>query len=188
MNAAPQNFRKAFHGFNKDDVVQYLEYINTKHNNHIQQLTEELEELRSQQPVQQQELVETLQAQCAELTEKLEAAEAELEILRAQQAEIPEVPVSQPEAPAPAPTSELEIYRRAERAEQEARDRAELIYYQANSVLTEASGKVDAASAEITQLADQILAQLTKMQMLVSSSKQVLQETSSMLNIIRPNK
>ena len=47
---------------------------------------------------------------------------------------------------------------------------------------------MDAASAEITQLADQILAQLTKMQMLVSSSKQVLQETSSMLNIIRPNK
>jgi len=45
--AAPQNFRNAFNGFNKEDVVQYLEYINTKHNNQVNQLTTEMEELRT---------------------------------------------------------------------------------------------------------------------------------------------
>lgn len=80
------------------------------------------------------------------------------------------------------------MYRRAERAEREAQEKAELIYYQVNSVLTEAAGKVDGASGEIVELADQIMSQLTKLQMMVGSSKQVLQDASALLNIIRPNK
>ena len=31
--AAPQNFRSAFNGFNREDVVHYLEYLNSKHQN-----------------------------------------------------------------------------------------------------------------------------------------------------------
>ena len=42
---------------------------------------------------------------------------------------------------------ELEAYRRAERIEREARERSELVYFQANSVLTEASAKVDTMEA-----------------------------------------
>ena len=49
--AAPQNFRTAFNGFHKEDVVRYLEYINSKHTNQINQLTAEAEELRQQVPV-----------------------------------------------------------------------------------------------------------------------------------------
>ena len=65
---------------------------------------------------------------------------------------------------------------------------AELIYYQANSVLTEATSRVDTVSREVMETADQIMAQLTKLQMMVSSGKQVLQEAASLMNIIRPNK
>ena len=46
--AAPQNFRTAFNGFHKEDVVRDLEYINSKHTNQINQLTAEAEELRQQ--------------------------------------------------------------------------------------------------------------------------------------------
>ena len=46
--AAPQNFRTAFNGFHKEDVVRYLEYINSKHTNQVNQLTAEAEELRKQ--------------------------------------------------------------------------------------------------------------------------------------------
>ena len=78
--AAPQNFRSAFNGFNREDVGHYLEYINTKHQNQINQLTAENEQLRSQleQPAaeDQSELVESLQAECAALTAQLEEAEA----------------------------------------------------------------------------------------------------------------
>ena len=73
--ATPQNFRSAFNGFNREDVVHYLEYINTKHSNQLSQLTAENQELRAAvlQPAQDlQELVESLQAQCDELTAQLE--------------------------------------------------------------------------------------------------------------------
>ena len=39
--AASQNFRSAFNGFNREDVVHYLEYLNTKHTNQVNQLTAE---------------------------------------------------------------------------------------------------------------------------------------------------
>ena len=38
-----QNFRTAFNGFNREDVVHYLEYLNTRHQNQINQLTAEAE-------------------------------------------------------------------------------------------------------------------------------------------------
>ena len=197
--AVPQNFRSAFNGFNREDVVHYLEYINTKHNNQLNQLTAENQELRAaaQQPAQDlQELVESLQAQCAELTAQLEAEKAanaeltgKLETLEARCSEqaIAEVP-----AAADPKTSllseELETYRRAERIEREARERADLVYYQANGVLSEASAKVEGISSDITDIADQVMRQLTQLQMAVSSSKQALQDATSIMNTIRPNK
>ena len=45
--AAPQNFRSAFNGFNREDVVHYLEYINAKHTQLVNQLTSENQELRA---------------------------------------------------------------------------------------------------------------------------------------------
>ena len=76
--STPQNFRSAFNGFNREDVVHYLEYISTKHSNQINQLTSENQELRSaleQKPAMDQALlVEALQDQCTELTAQLEEA------------------------------------------------------------------------------------------------------------------
>lgn len=59
--AAPQNFRSAFNGFNRQDVVHYLEYINTKHQDQINSLTAETEDLHRQ--------LEELQAQAAQIAE-----------------------------------------------------------------------------------------------------------------------
>ena len=55
-------------------------------------------------------------------------------------------------------------------------------------MLTEAASKVDGVSAQITDLADQVMSQLTQLQMAVSSSKQALQDASSIMNTIKPNK
>ena len=198
--AAPQNFRSAFNGFNREDVVHYLEYIHTKHNNLVNQLTAENQELRAaaQQPAEDQsELAAALQAQCAELTAQLEEERnrcAELTgRLEALQLHCQELE-ARPEPAAPAETismlasEELEAYRRAERIEREARERSELVYFQASSVLSEAAGKVDGISADITDMADQVMRQLTQLQIAVSSSKQALQDASSIMNTIRPNK
>ena len=194
--AAPQNFRSAFNGFNREDVVHYLEYLNTKHTNQINQLTTENEFLRQQvvslpNQEDQQHLISSLQNRCAELTRQLETAQArcaELEQQLAQAAEQKQ-PVESPEPVlSPMASDELEAYRRAERIEREAKERAELVYFQANGVLTEASAKVDGISSDITEIADQVMTQLTQLQVAVSSSKQALQDASSMLGTIRPNK
>lgn len=190
--AAPQNFRSAFNGFNREDVVHYLEYINAKHTSQVNQLTTENEELRSQlEKCPDQDLVEMLQAQCAELTQQLEAAQARCAELEKQLEEKDEVVVVEKvveTAAVPTVSDELETYRRAERIEREARERAELVYFQANGVLTEATAKVDGLSADITEMADKVMSQLTQLQMAVSSSKQALQDASSIMNAIRPNK
>ena len=199
--STPQNFRSAFNGFNREDVVHYLEYINTKHNNQISQLSAENQELRAaleQRPEEDHtELVESLQNQCTDLTEQLEAERnrcaeltARLEALQAQyDALSQQAPPAEPaEVMSTLASEELEAYRRAERIEREARERAELVYFQANGVLKEASAKVDGISADITDMADQVMLQLTQLQIAVSSSKQALQDASSIMSSIRPNK
>ncbi len=198
--AAPQNFRSAFNGFNREDVVHYLEYINAKHTNQINQLTAENQELRAAQqpPVEDQsELVASLQAQCAELTAQLEEEKArnaeltgKLEALetRCRELETQSETAASAETVSRLASEELEAYRRAERIEREAKERAELVYFQANGVLTEAAAKVDDLSADITDMADQVMQQLTQLQIAVSSSKQALQDASSIMSTIRPNK
>ena len=64
--SAPQNFRSAFNGFHREDVVRYLEYINNKHLAQVNQLTSELEGLRGKlerkpEVEDQSELVASLQ-------------------------------------------------------------------------------------------------------------------------------
>ena len=197
MNA-PENFRVAFNGFNREDVVHYLEYINNKHNNEINQLMAENQELRAsaQQPVEYQHvLVESLQIQCAELTAQLEEEKnrcaeltEKLEALENRCQEQESQPVSPAETMNVPVSEELEAYRRAERIEREAKERAELTYFQANGVLKEASAKVDAIATDITDMADQVMRQLTQLQVAISSSKQALQDAASIMNTIRPNK
>ena len=196
--SAPQNFRSAFNGFNREDVVHYLEYINSKHTHQINQLTSENQELRAaaqMPPVEDQsELVASLQAQCAELTAQLEEEKNRCAELTGKLEALQQELENKAETPAPTETisalasEELEAYRRAERIEREARERSELVYFQANGVLTEAAAKVDTISTDITDMADQVMRQLTQLQMAVSSSKQALQDASSIMSTIRPNK
>ncbi|MDO5544476.1 MAG: hypothetical protein Q4F81_01385 [Eubacteriales bacterium] len=190
--AASQNFRSAFNGFNREDVVHYLEYLNTKHTNQVNQLTAENEALRAQVAAlpdleSQQLLVSSLENKCAELARQLEEAQARCAELEQTQVQPEETPVQEPVL-SPSASDELEAYRRAERIEREAKERAELVYFQANSVLTEATAKVDGISADITEMADKVMIQLTQLQVAVGSSKQALQDASSIMGAIRPNK
>ena len=84
-----------------------------------------------------------------------------------------------PAPAAPAPGDELEAYRRAERAERLARDRASQIYAQANAVLADATVKVEAISDSMGDLYQQFN---EKMQ----DGKNQLQEAVAALYAIRP--
>ncbi|MBS5667921.1 MAG: hypothetical protein KHX05_09600 [Firmicutes bacterium] len=183
---APQSFRSAFNGFNRQDVVHYLEYINTKHQTQVNELTAEADDLRRQLEDLQAKTTQVaeLEAQLAAMTEERDALHTQLEQIQA--AEVVQEP--RPEMDGGSQVAdELDSYRRAQQVERSARERAELVYHQANGVLNEAIAKVDTATAEITAKTDEAMSQLTQLQMAVSTSKQALQDAASLMNTIRPN-
>ena len=174
---APKNFRSAFNGFNREDVVRYLEYINAKHTAEINQLTGEADYLRAQLETAepQAEAIAALETERDELKAQLEAMTARVAELEAKQ------------ETAVRTDDELEAYRRAERTERIANERAELVYHQVNGVLAEASTKMEGVATEIGGMADNVMSQLTQLQVAIASSKKALNEAVSTMYAIRPN-
>lgn len=189
--AAVEKFRAAFNGFNREDVVNYLEYINNKNAQLVNQLKGEIEALKSQ-PKQDDTAALTrerdmLRIQVEALRAEKEALQHRCDILEqglqaAQEAPAPEeVPVPEPEA-APAPTeAELECYRRAERMERMAQERADAVYRQANQIVGQVSHQVSHMTEQVMPIADQILAQLEQLQNTVCTTKQSLQDAAGTL-------
>ena len=201
--AAPMNFRTAFNGFNREDVVHFIEYLNAKHSAEINQLKAELDLMRSRAEAvpsedQLRELEELrqqndqLNAQVAALNSRLEEAwrqqpdsdvalQAQLDRLQQKYDALKADKEDSPNA-----ARELEAYRRAERTERMARERAELVYHQVNGVLADASVKVDEAFSQIGDLSEKVTAQLAQLQEAVTGSRQALADASATLYAIRP--
>ena len=173
--AAFQNFRSAVGGFNREDVVRYIEYINNKHssqlnqlNTEMQALQEELAQLRGQADLATQ--LEEANARIAELEQERDALSAQVELL----------------ADRPQTDSELEAYRRAERAERIATDRVALLYQQANGALADATAKADETATQVGDLADQLMVQLSQLQTVLSSGSNSMRDAAAALFAIRP--
>ena len=179
---APQNFRSAFNGFRREAVVRYLEYINTKHTSEINQLTSEADYLRSRLENTEPAQDETIAA----LEAERDALRAQLEEMTARCAEL-EAALSEKAEPSCGPEQELEAYRRAERTERLARERAELVFHQINGVLADATAKVDGVASEVGGMADQVMSQLTQLQVAVGNSKKALKDAAATMYAIRPN-
>ena len=184
--SAPQNFRSAFNGFNREDVVRYLEYLNTKHTTQVNQLNSENDFLRTklsaiQPDAENAQERQTLLDHIAELENRCAELEQQL-------AQAPAAAVTAVEAPKISNASEeLEAYRRAERTERVARERAELVYHQANGVLDEATSKVSGAADQIGSMADQVLGQLHQLQEAVFCSKEALREAVATMQSLKPD-
>ena len=182
--AGIHNFRSAMRGFHREDVVQYIEYINNKHNAEREQLNTQLQIAREELAKKQDntELLAQLEAantRCAELEAKVAQLEADMEELTtAQPEEAPEAPAA-PEVPAKTAEDELEGYRRAERAERLARERAAQIYTKANAILADATVTVETVSDNLSALTAQLTAQ-------AETAKVQLQEAVASMYAIRP--
>ena len=173
--AVIQNFRGAVGGFNREDVVRYIEYINNKHasqvnqlNTEMQVLQEELAQLRAQGDLAAQ--LEEANARIAQLEQERDALSAQVEQL----------------ADRPQTDSELEAYRRAERAERIATDRVELLYQQANGALADATAKADDTAAQVGELTDSLMIQLQKLQNVLSTGGNSMRDAAAALFAIRP--
>ena len=163
--AGIQNFRSAFRGFNREDVVSYIEYINNQHHAQVAQLNTQLQNaneslakaLAQPRNTELEEKVQTLEARCQELEEQLAAQPQVVEKT----------------------DDELEAYRRAERAERNAKERAAQIYDQANGVLADVTLKTEQAAAAMKELIAQVADRL-------QLTEQELQGAVSALYAIRP--
>lgn len=199
--SAPQNFRTSFNGFNKEDVVRYLEYINSRHAAQVNQLTGEADYLRNQLDQYQGSLsagaeLESLRAQYASLQEQLEESLSIRKALEARcnglQQELDEALEAKRLAEENSTAAhcrvelELEAYRRAERMERTARERAQQIHDRATGILADATAQVEGASDQIGCVADSVLRQLEQLCQLVDSSKHALKNASESMYALRP--
>ena len=140
---APQRFRSALNGFNREDVVSYIAYLNNHYTAQVEQLNNQLKESKNDVS---SDVVADLQAQldaalqrCAELEAQLSAREE-------------------------VASRELEAYRRAEEAERKAEARANAIYEQAQKTLQNATVAADAAAEEFGAVAARTEQQLQEYQ------------------------
>ena len=111
--ASAQNFRAAFNGFNREDVVHYIEYLNSKHTGALNQLksdnqtlADELEALRAKPD---------LTEKCAQLRDENQELHTQVEELTAQIEELTKQ-LEEAQQFTPLADEELEAYRRAEKA------------------------------------------------------------------------
>ena len=181
--ATTLNFRTSMRGFNREDVIQYIEYANAKHATQLSQLMNENEELRQKlaEANANAELAQTVDA----LNGKLAQLEAEKQAL---QAEIEELKVANENAAAnSADAMELETYRRAEQFERNAKARAEQIYHQAAGTIAQATTQVDGAATIFRDIAEQVSQQMAQLQQAVDESKNALMDAAATMYAIRPD-
>ena len=162
--AMPQRFRSAFNGFNREDVVNYIEYLNNSHNNQLVQLRNQLNEL-SAAPTSDV---------AADLRAQLDAAlqrcrELEEQLSRVQKADV---------------SKELEAYRRAESAERLANERAQKIYSKAQTAINEAASTAAASTGNLDEVASRTLAQLNEYQTAIESTVSSFKTASAALSAL----
>lgn len=202
-----QNFRSAFSGFNREDVVNFIAYLNNQHNSKVNQLQnqlkavqDELLALRSAPSVEDElnERIEALQAElqrkneeishlteeaavhaedCAQYSAQVMALEEANAALQAQLEQAVQRPQTQ---------EELEAYRRAERAERLANERVAELYAQANGALGEATATVDEVCAQLGGLSQQVIDQLAQLQQNIALGRDALSKASGALYAVKP--
>lgn len=192
-----QNFRSSLHGFNRQDVANYLEYLNNRHAAQVNQLNTDLEELRRQAQtpaVDPQRLI--LESRCRELEQQLQQAQKERDEALAQKDEalrkLEEARRDREDALLRTSgekldaSRELEAYRRAERTERVARERAEQVYSETGTVLTQASNRIDSALRQMNGISRQVTTQLDTLQAAISSSRLALQDAADTIEKLKP--
>ena len=217
MATEQQNFRTAFNGFNREDVVAYIEEINTKHAAQISQLNTDLQYLQekltqyedlaedgvedanpaleqqiedqAQALMEQTDRIAALEKQLAEAQDAAQTAEALLEEATAENIRL-QMQLKTAQACNASfqsqQVAELDAYRRAERVERQANERALQIHHQVNGILGDATCKVDEAAAQIAAMTEEAMQQLKQLQLAVTGSKLVLQEAAAAISAVRP--
>ena len=193
------NFRSSLHGFNRQDVANYLEYLNNRHAAQVNQLNTDLEALRRQAEAPAEDPQRAaLETRCQELEQQLATARKERDEALAQKEAVEQkLEAAQRDREEALLRSsgekldanrELEAYRRAERTERVARERAEQVYSETGTVLTQASNRIEAALRQMTGISQQVTGQLDTLQTAIASSRLALQDAAQTIDKLKPSR
>ena len=206
----PQTFRSAFNGFHREDVVNHIAYMTSKHDALVKELRSEndtlrteLEDLRSQMDDdtaaqdRAAELERDLEAkgqEVADLREELETANQLLNEQAEQLAALREELEEAKEAAAkPAAIEksanhwdELRAYRRAETAERQAKERVNDLYTSANTALRGAGSTLADTNAAFEALAEKFREDLVELMNAIETGKTALTTAADTLDTLRP--
>ena len=170
---ATETFRTSLHGFNRTDVVQFIQKMTTAHEKELRLREEENDRMRQE--------LDTLRDEAAQLRAQNEALTAQVkELLQAALGH----PVSEPQAAAPAADiaeKELAAYRRAEGMERKARERAEATTRLLKNVFAKANERLNAGSKEFSSAAETLRADYERLQQLLADAKGVFDASAEEL-------
>lgn len=172
-------FRSALNGFNRMDVVNFIESLTLEHKQEIKALQSAQAKL-TDQCAQRDTEIEKLTAQIELLHSEKEQALAECEALQEQIVVLAEEAVAAAEAEeediTDADALELEAYRRAEAAERNAVQRANRLYEQMSAVCSDLNGRMSRSDQEITLLHKELTQILERMQESVADLQLIFDE------------
>lgn len=182
MSEPVQDFRTAFHGFNREDVVRFLETATARHTAEVNQLRDEIARLEGDLS-----LLRTRSGDGAS-QEELEALQAENARLKAQVEEL-ETQLTEPAAtPIRDETNwkdeELAAYRRAETVERQARNRAAQMYHRVNGLIADLAARMDGSKAEMTAAAEALGQALDQLQLALDGGQSILTEGTATLRAL----
>ena len=156
MAATTDSFRSSLHGFNRMDVVQFIQKTTSEHELELRRLAEE--RTRQQEELEQQKNAAPRQAQ--------------------EPAEQPAAAVQKPRYD----EMELTAYRRAEQTERMARERAAASAVRMRSAFEQAEEKLKARRQDITGLSDRFHADYDRLKQALDGVQDVFRESTERLH------
>lgn len=196
--AAIDNFRSSLHGFNRTDVVQFIQQQTAAHEKSMRTLKEENVRLQS--------ALEELRAENERLTAQNEALTLEVEAVRLAMLEEKPAPVEEPapvaepepvaqtpvlDAPiapvqtvvtaAPSDFSEMELaaYRRAEMTERLARERAEASTNRMRMIFAQTDEKLSISAQDLKTACDAIRNDYEQLQQVLAVLQGIVNESTN---------
>lgn len=192
--AAAINFRNALNGFNRTDVVQFIQNQTIEHEKELRILREENVRLQEALDAARAEAEEAKAAMASMISvssdtgsipaiDDITAPEEDTEEAAPATAPLdaPIPPAATVVSPAPPDYNEMELaaYRRAEMTERMARERATASANRMKAVFAQADEKLNVTSRDFTTLLDSFRNDFEKMEQLLSTAQGIVNESSS---------
>ena len=169
-------FRTALQGFNRTDVVNFIEQTTADHENDIHQMQMENSRL-NQQLMEANAYIDQLQQTIAAMQVAQDEADEPMLAIDLPPLEDP-MPAVSPVIQNDFEEMELAAYRRAEQAERKAKERAAALYHQIDEVIAQTNDKLELDDKALSRLTADLSANISALQQTMAKIRLTLDEST----------